>query len=94
MAEKVEDLTIQYEDNGIITTKELDKAILSKGTWATIIFRYQDWDRQKLEYGTDKFSIRRYQKRDGGYRQQSKFNISSKEQALKIIKALLAWTHD
>ena len=94
MAEKVEDLTIQYEDNGIITTKELDKAILSKGTWATIIFKYQDWDRQKEVYGPDKFSIRRYQKRDGEYRQQSKFNISSKEQAIKIIKALLAWTHD
>lgn len=91
MAEKVDDLTVQYEDDGVVTTRELDKVILSKGTWATILFRYQDWDRQKNAYGPDKFSIRRYQKRDGEYRQQSKFNISSRDQAAKIIEALQAW---
>ena len=91
MASDVNELTVTYEDNGIETTKELDKVILSKGTWATIVFRYQDWNRQKKEYGPDKFTIRRYQKRDGDYRQQSKFNISSVEQAEKIVKALQKW---
>ena len=91
MASDVNELTVTYEDNGIETTKELDKVILSKGTWTTIIFRYQDWNRQKNEYGPDKFTIRRYQKRDGDYRQQSKFNISSAEQADKIVKALQKW---
>ncbi len=91
MAENVNDLTIQYEEDGIITTKELDKVILSKGTWTTIIYRYQDWDRQKSIYGPDKYTIRRYQKRDGEYRQQSKFNISSATQAKKIVDALETW---
>ncbi len=91
MASDVNELTIQYEEDGTVTTKELDKVILSKGTWTTIIFRYQDWNRQKEEYGPDKFTIRRYQKRDGDYRQQSKFNISSADQAEKIIKALQTW---
>ncbi|MBM3132442.1 MAG: hypothetical protein FJZ95_05350 [Chloroflexi bacterium] len=94
MAEKVDDLTIEYEEDGIVTTKELDKVILSRGTWATILFRYQDWDREKQTYGPDKFSIRRYQKREGEYRQQSKFNISSKDQARKIIEALNAWIEE
>ncbi len=91
MASDVNELTVTYEDNGVVTTKELDKVILSKGTWATIIFKYQDWNRQKEEYGPDKFSIRRYQKRNDEYRQQSKFNISSKDQAEKIVKALQTW---
>lgn len=91
MSEKIEDLTIAYTEDGIETTKELDKAILSKGSWTTIIFRYQDLDRAKETYGPDKFTIRRYQKRNGEYRQQSKFNISSRAQAQSLIDALQKW---
>jgi hypothetical protein len=91
MAETVEELTVTYEEDGIETVKELDKQILSKGAWSTIIFRYQDWNRAKGEYGPDKFTIRRYQKRHGQYQQKSKFNISSTDQAEKLIAALEKW---
>ncbi|WP_367605934.1 hypothetical protein [Legionella sp. W05-934-2] len=91
MNEHVDDLTVTYEENGIETTKELDKVILSKGAWATVMFRYQDWDNAKGEYGPVKYSIRRYQKRNGEYWQKSKFNISSEDQAKKIIEALQNW---
>jgi hypothetical protein len=94
MAETVEELTITYEEEGIETVKELDKKVLTKGAWATIIYRYQDWNRTKEEYGPDKYTIRRYQKRNGEYQQKSKFNISSKDQALSIIAALQDWTQD
>lgn len=91
MTERAEDLTVTYTEDGIDTTKELDKVILSKGSWTTIIFRYQDWDRAKAAYGPDKYTIRRYQKRGGEYRQQSKFNISSRSQAEALIQALQGW---
>mgnify|MGYP003573838065 CR=1 FL=1 len=91
MAESVEDLTVTYMDGGVETVKELDKAVLSKGGWATVLFRYQDWDRAKETYGPDKYTIRRYQKRGGEYRQQSKFNISSRAQAEALIAALQKW---
>ncbi len=91
MASTVDELTIRYEEDGIETVKELDKQVLTKGAWSTVIFRYQDWDRTKQVYGPDKYSIRRYQKRGGEYQQKSKFNISSKDQAEKIIAALQEW---
>ena len=91
MAETVDELTIRYEEDGIETVKELDKKILTKGAWSTIIYRYQDWNRAKDEYGPDKYSIRRYQKRNGEYQYKSKFNISSKDQAEKSIEALQDW---
>lgn len=94
MAETVDELTIEYVDEGVVTVKELDKQVLTKGAWATLIFRYQDWDRKKEAYGPDKYSIRRYQKRNGEYQQKSKFNISSKDQATKIIEALQTWIND
>lgn len=91
MTEKAEDLTVSYTEDGIETTRELDKVILSKGSWTTILFRYQDWDKTKNDYGPEKYTIRRYQKRAGEYRQQSKFNISSRAQAEALIKALQGW---
>jgi hypothetical protein len=91
MAEKIEDLTVTYLEDDIETTKELGKVILSKGSWTTILYRYQDWDKAKNQYGPDKYTIRRYQKRGGEYRQQSKFNISSAAQARAIIDALQSW---
>jgi hypothetical protein len=91
MSERAEDLTVSYTEDGVETTRELGKVILSKGSWTTILFRYQDWDRVKGEYGPDKYSIRRYQKRGGEYRQQSKFNISSRAQAEALVQALQGW---
>ena len=94
MAETVDELTIEYTEDGLVTVKELDKQVLTKGAWATLIYRYQDWDRKKEAYGPDKYSIRRYQKRNGEYMQKSKFNISSRDQAEKIIDALQKWMTD
>ena len=91
MSETVDDLTIEYVEEGVTTVKQLDKVILSKGAWATVLFRYQDWDRTKEAYGPDKYAIRRYQKRDGVYQMRSKFVISSADQAEKIISALQGW---
>ncbi|MEN8200672.1 MAG: hypothetical protein ABFR63_11435 [Thermodesulfobacteriota bacterium] len=91
MSSDVNDISISYEEEGQLLVKELDKEILTKGAWATIIFRYQNWSRAKSEFGKEMFTIRRYQKRDGEYLPKSKFNISSVEQAKKIIATLENW---
>lgn len=91
MASTVDELTVSYSEGGIETVKELDKIVLTKGAWATVMFKYQDWNRSKEEYGPVKFTIRRYQKRDGSYLPKSKFNISSEAQARDIINALEKW---
>lgn len=91
MATTVDELTINYSEDGIDVVKELDKVVLSKGAWSTVMFRYQEWNRSKEEYSPDKYSIRRYQKRNGEYMPKSKFNISSEKQAKAIIEALQAW---
>lgn len=91
MSETIDDLTIAFNEDGIETTKELGKHVLSKGAWTTILFRYQDWDKLKQAYGPVKYSIRRYQKRNNQYWQKSKFNISSDEQARKIVTTLSEW---
>ena len=91
MAETVDELTVNYEEDGVLLCKELDRHVLTKGAWATVMFLYQDYNRRDEDYGPKKVTIRRYQKRDGEYQPRSRFNISSMDQGKKIIEALQTW---
>jgi hypothetical protein len=94
MSSTIEDLTVSYEEDGVQVTKETGKEILSKGAWTTILFRYQSLDKATGEFGKNMYTIRRYQKRQGEYAMKSKFNISSTEQAKKIIDILSTWINE
>jgi hypothetical protein len=91
MSSTIENLTVSYEEDGLQVIKETGKEILSKGAWTTILFRYQSLDKTTGEFGKDMYTIRRYQKRQGEYNMKSKFNISSPEQAKRIIDILSNW---
>jgi hypothetical protein len=94
MSATIEELTINYEEDDVLVVKETGKEVLSKGAWTTILYRYNNLDRKTEEYGKDMFTIRRYQKRQGEYTMKSKFNISSAEQAKKIIATLESWVDE
>jgi len=91
MASTVDDLTIDYTEDDTLIIRQLDKEVLTKGAWSTIIYRFEEWNRTKEEYGPNKYSIRRYQKRNDEYRQKSKFNITNRGQAEKLIAILQRW---
>jgi hypothetical protein len=91
MAETIDEITMNYEEDGQLLVKELDKEVLSRGAWTTILFRYQQWDRKKEAFGPEMFTIRRYRKSGGKYNQQSKFNISNHKQAAQIVATLQKW---
>ncbi len=91
MAENIDDIHIEYVEDDVVIIKENEKNVLSRGSWTTIMFLYQELDKKTGEFGPEKVSIRRYQKRNGVYRQQSKFNISSAKQAKAITAKLIEW---
>ncbi len=91
MAETVDELTVQYEEDGKILVKELAKEVLSKGAWCTVMYKYQDMNKASGEYGPEKVTIRRYKKMNGVYRPQSKFNISGEKQARQVAEVLNNW---
>jgi len=94
MAETIDEITINYEEDGILVVKELEKEILTRGGWTTIVFRYQQWEPAKEAYSADHYTIRRYRKVKGSYSQQSKFNITNREQGTKLAEILLRWSKD
>jgi hypothetical protein len=91
MTETIDDLTIAFTEDGVEKVRELGKEVLSKGAWTTILYKYEEWVPSKETFGPVKYSIRRYQKRNNAYWQKSKFNISSDDQARKIVDILNDW---
>lgn len=91
MSSTIDEITINYEEDGTLLVKEMDKEVLSKGLNSTILFRYKEYIADKDDYGPDKYTIRRYKKVAGDFRQQAKFNISSVRQARIIADTLAKW---
>ena len=91
MAESIEELSYDYEEDGKLVRKELERHVLSKGSWATVMFLYQELDRKSETWRAPKVAIVRYKKWNGVYRKQSGFNISSEKQARQIVEAIERW---
>jgi hypothetical protein len=91
MAETLEDLTYDYEDEGVLVRKQIDRTILTKGSWATVMFLFQELDRAKGKFRAPKMAIVRFKKAKGSYRKQSSFNISSEKQARQITEVFEGW---
>ena len=91
MAETIDEIGIEYSEDDKLLLKQIEKRVLTRGNWSTIMFLFQELNKNTDEYGPLKVSIRRYQKRNGAYRQQSKFNISNAKQAREMVKILNEW---
>ena len=87
----VDDLSVEWEEDGELVVEELDKCILSMGAWATLMFKYRERNKRDGSWGEPKVRIQRYRKQGGRYSPQSKFNISSGKQARKIVAQLQTW---
>jgi hypothetical protein len=91
MSDAIDQLTVNWEEDGQLRVKELKKHVLSKGAWATIMFLYQEFDKKTNEFRPPKIAIRRYRKRNDQYIYQSKFNISSEAQGKEIARIIEDW---
>ena len=91
MAETIDELTYDYEDEGVLVRKQLDKVVLTKGAWSTLMFLYQELDKTAGTFRAPKIAIVRFKKFKGSYRKQSSFNVSSEKQARQITEIFERW---
>ncbi|ADK84233.1 conserved hypothetical protein [Desulfarculus baarsii DSM 2075] len=90
MAETIDEITIAYEEDGEVLIEELEKIVLSRGAWTTILFRFREKDRKTGQFGPPKAGLRRYQKYNGAFRKKDAINISDK-MAPALVEQLRAW---
>lgn len=91
MSDAIDQLTVNWQEEGELRVKELKKHVLSKGAWATVMFLYQEFDKKTNDFRAPQITIRRYRKRNDQYIYQSKFNISSEAQAKEIARMIGEW---
>ena len=77
MAMEIEEPTVELNDmeTGEQVVKELDKAILTKGAWQTMMFLCQEKNAKTGEFGEPKVYLRRYQKAGGAFPLRREYRV-------------------
>ena len=91
MAETIDEITYDYEDEGKLVRKTIKKEVLTRGGWSTIMFLYEELDRKSGKFGAPKIAIVRFKKWQGTFRKQSSFAISSEKQARQLLEVVGKW---
>lgn len=90
MASDYDQLSINYEEDGQVLVEQLDKVVLNKGLWTTVLFLYRERDRNTGDFGPPKAGLRRYQKVSGQFRKRDAINFSAKT-APAVVEHLRKW---
>jgi hypothetical protein len=89
------ELTIRYEEAGVVVVEELAHAVLAASpTWTTVAFLSRERDKVSGEFGGPRVSLRRYKKRGGRFVVDKHFTLTTRAQALALQAALGTWLAD
>jgi hypothetical protein len=89
--ETLDDLTYDVEDDGVLARRQLDRVILSRGAWATVMFLYEELDRETGAYRAPKIAVVRFQKWRGVYRKHASLTLADGAEAQAFVATLGAW---
>ncbi len=88
----VEELTVTREgDDRMAPRRELNKKVLTKGAWATVVYLYEEKNKKTEEWSKPKLSLVRYRKLKGSYRFQKEFALSNIDHALVLRDTIDEW---
>ena len=87
----VDELSYDREEDGVLVRKQLERVILSRGAWATVLFLFQELDRATGAFRAPKMAIVRFQKWRGGYRTHSSFGVANEAQARELLAVFERW---
>lgn len=87
----LDDLTVTFEDNGVVRVRQLDRVVLSSSSaWATIAFLFEERGADGALHGP-RVSLRRYRKRGKSWIVEKHLTISSGRQAHLLAQTLARW---
>jgi hypothetical protein len=92
MIADVDELSYDREEDGVLVRKQLERVVLARGAWATVLFLFQELDRETGAYRAPKMAIVRFQKWRGGYRTHSSFGVANEAQARELMAVFERWS--
>jgi hypothetical protein len=91
MAESLDELSYDLEEEGTLVRRQLDRAVVARGAWATVMFLYQELDRDTGGFGAAKIAVARFKKLRGAYRRHSVFTLASVAEARDLTAVFERW---
>lgn len=88
----VAELTVRYEEDGVVVVEELAKAVLTtSATWTTVAYLSRERDKVSGAFAAPRVSLRRYKKRGGRFITDKHFTLTTRTQVMALQEALAAW---
>lgn len=88
----VAELTVRYEEDGVVVVEELAKAVLTTSpTWVTVAYLSRERDKVSGAFAGPRVSLRRYKKRGGRFIVDKHFTLTTRPQVVALQAALGAW---
>ena len=75
-SKNIPEFTMDYSEDGKLLVKTEETTVINKGAWSTVAFKYAELNKESNTYNPSKYSLRRFQKKDGKQNIKSKFNIT------------------
>jgi hypothetical protein len=91
-SDALDDLSYDQEDDGVLVREQLERVVLARGPWGTVMFLFRELDRETDTWRAPKMAIVRFQKWKGGYRKHSAFNVANAAQARELSDVFARWT--
>lgn len=92
MKDPLADLTVRFEENGVVQVEELARVVLaSSPAWATVAFLARERERESGALHAPRVSLRRYKKRGGRFVVDKHFTLTNRSQADALVGALTSW---
>jgi hypothetical protein len=91
-SDALDELSYEQEGGGVLVREQLDRVVLARGSWATVMFLFRELDRATGAWRPPKMAVVRFQKWRGGYRKHSAFNVANAAQARELAEVLARWT--
>ena len=91
MDDTLDELSYDLEENGVLVRRDIGRKVLRRGPWSTVLFLYEELDRETLTWRPAKIAVVRFQKWRGSYRKHSSFQLSSEAEAKELLDVIVDW---
>ena len=89
-AQSIDDISFDWEEDGRQVRRELDRRVLSRGGWPTVMYLYQELDLQTDAWRPAKVALVRYQSKRGMLRKHASITLGEVK-SLELAAALEQW---
>jgi hypothetical protein len=91
IVEELDDIRWDWEEDGRLVRRELDRRTFARGGWATVLFLYEELDASVDRWKPARVAIVRFQKVRGLWKKHAAWNLDGEQEAREVIGALSAW---